>query len=782
MADEKTQVPYYQFANASIGITKEINIREGDTGTTKEIKDFSSVIINENIVHLTSIDLYITVPSFVILPDNNTKKYFAVNRKEEKVGGVNLVVYDLRPVTEEDDLKGEFNDAYEEKRRLGSGGFGEVYAHPTQGLAIKSMKNGYAQGYPEDYIREIAFYRAFYGKLCIPALHRFYIETASKRRHMGMQMGDATLEKIFSNYRKYMKQLAELEIINGLTPEEKANLDPPMSVEQKQIFSTSTSYTAKRDLLKMLMSHLHVTSLKHVRSLIKCMKNVSAQGIIHCDLKPENVVLVAGIPYLIDFGLAEFDRTKGQILRKSKAGTAVLIAPEIISDQTTRFTWKSDVYSMGVVLLLLYLGWNAWRPYRNLDNPHDGYRAGVAFYVSVLLGDEYFMDPSTETFKIRIRQVINEDKSYRETIKTNIDREFPQIPGIISTVMSGMLEPNPKYRSTWDEVLGANWGVEDVPNIPALPVFCNVFPTIEDITKIYEEKKLDRNMFLNAVMTATKALRGSVFTFASGIQILDLYVSKIPADYQVSPKWGIASTWLAYKLHDRYGRGAPIILPYDIQVQSREGDNEIEKFISSNSLEKAEREIIDVLDGNIYFASLVDYVMHDKGYIRPVFEQTTINITRGDYVQKNVYSSPFSEKFKNSLLYEHTKEDRLEVITEEKGLGPPPGIQVQVGGGLGLGLESNPGDEKEEEIIRSNLEEQKNYMFVNSGEIKGWTPVVEEEPIIPVVDIEPDIGPNPMFNLLDYDNSYRADFDEGEGDIEENYDFHPPESSGGGGE
>ncbi|OQU76615.1 hypothetical protein SORBI_3010G174900 [Sorghum bicolor] len=113
-----------------------------------------------------------------------------------------------------------------------------------------------------------------------------------------------------------------------------------------------------------------------------------SEWVIHCDMKPENILLDENlVPKIADFGLAKLLNRGGSNINVSKIqGTRGYLAPEWVS--SLPITAKVDVYSFGVVLLELVLGERV----SNMENNEDVEAEMVLGRVSRLLKEKLQLD------------------------------------------------------------------------------------------------------------------------------------------------------------------------------------------------------------------------------------------------------------------------------------------------------------------------------------------------------------------------------------------------------
>lgn len=107
-----------------------------------------------------------------------------------------------------------------------------------------------------------------------------------------------------------------------------------------------------------LGSHALLRALGWVAQLCETLAFLHAEGVIHGDVKPRNVIVAEqGWPRLVDFGIASFGADTGREvtgLFAAAAGTRSYSAPERILGPT--WDARADLYSIGCILHELVMG------------------------------------------------------------------------------------------------------------------------------------------------------------------------------------------------------------------------------------------------------------------------------------------------------------------------------------------------------------------------------------------------------------------------------------------
>lgn len=88
-------------------------------------------------------------------------------------------------------------------------------------------------------------------------------------------------------------------------------------------------------------------ALDVARQLARGVVAMRAVGLLHRDIKPQNVMLVDGRAVLIDFGFARSDEVTRMTATGQPVGTFAYMAPEAVAGGVTE---RSDVYSLGATV------------------------------------------------------------------------------------------------------------------------------------------------------------------------------------------------------------------------------------------------------------------------------------------------------------------------------------------------------------------------------------------------------------------------------------------------
>ena len=117
-------------------------------------------------------------------------------------------------------------------------------------------------------------------------------------------------------------------------------------------------YVPGRTLKELLREHgrfAPAAALDIMTGVLDGLAAAHASGIIHRDVKPENVLLTAdGRVKVADFGLARAQAATGQTRAGLLIGTVAYLPPEQVTGESTGA--RSDVYSAGVMLFELLTG------------------------------------------------------------------------------------------------------------------------------------------------------------------------------------------------------------------------------------------------------------------------------------------------------------------------------------------------------------------------------------------------------------------------------------------
>jgi len=165
------------------------------------------------------------------------------------------------------------------------------------------------------------------------------------------------------------------------------NLHYPGVVNLERMFETPERIFVvmeklRGDMLEMILSseqgRLSERITKFlVTQILVALKHLHSKNIVHCDLKPENVLLSSDSDFpqvkLCDFGFSRIIGEKG--FRKSVVGTPAYLAPEVLRNKG--YNRSLDMWSTGVII---YVSLSGTFPFNEDEDIHEQIQNAAFMY------------------------------------------------------------------------------------------------------------------------------------------------------------------------------------------------------------------------------------------------------------------------------------------------------------------------------------------------------------------------------------------------------------------
>jgi serine/threonine protein kinase/tetratricopeptide (TPR) repeat protein len=277
--------------------------------------------------------------------------------------------------------------------------------------------------------------REIEGRKSLPESGKELVSSIVSRRHRAEAPRSTSAEKKFANTQVIRKStIREKQSANPPDAPNSACADP---VAQRPVPAHSSADTTSvpPPSLELLHQFSYVEAVLWIGSrLADGLAHAHEHGIVHRDLKPANILLTdEGQPMLLDFNLAQDTKLAHRAATLHAGGTLPFMAPEEIEafrDETTLLDYRSDVYSLGVILYRMLAG-------RHPFPTHLGNMKGV---LERMLHDRSQPPPGVRTWNSAVspavesivRHCLGPDRNRRyqsaRQLKEDIDRHLENLP------------------------------------------------------------------------------------------------------------------------------------------------------------------------------------------------------------------------------------------------------------------------------------------------------------------------------------------------------------------
>ncbi|XP_054650216.1 serine/threonine-protein kinase D2 isoform X1 [Dunckerocampus dactyliophorus] len=210
---------------------------------------------------------------------------------------------------------------------------------------------------------------------------QFGIVYGGKHRKTGRDVAVKVIDKLRFPTKQESQLRNEVAILQSLRHLGIVNLECMFETPEK-VFVVMEKLHG--DMLEMILSsekgRLPERLTKFlITQILAALRHLHFKNIVHCDLKPENVLLASADPFpqvkLCDFGFARIIGEKS--FRRSVVGTPAYLAPEVLLNQG--YNRSLDMWSVGVIM---YVSLSGTFPFNEDEDINDQIHNAAFMYPS----------------------------------------------------------------------------------------------------------------------------------------------------------------------------------------------------------------------------------------------------------------------------------------------------------------------------------------------------------------------------------------------------------------
>ncbi|XP_061828801.2 serine/threonine-protein kinase D2 isoform X1 [Nerophis lumbriciformis] len=210
---------------------------------------------------------------------------------------------------------------------------------------------------------------------------QFGVVYGGKHRKTGRDVAVKVIDKLRFPTKQESQLRNEVAILQSLRHLGIVNLECMFETPEK-VFVVMEKLHG--DMLEMILSsekgRLPERLTKFlITQILAALRHLHLKNIVHCDLKPENVLLASADPFpqvkLCDFGFARIIGEKS--FRRSVVGTPAYLAPEVLLNQG--YNRSLDMWSVGVIM---YVSLSGTFPFNEDEDINDQIHNAAFMYPS----------------------------------------------------------------------------------------------------------------------------------------------------------------------------------------------------------------------------------------------------------------------------------------------------------------------------------------------------------------------------------------------------------------